>query len=335
MSSKSAMSCSTPSFVTSVASLSQRTTHDTLRTCSWTCYRLHTLSRRPSRRRLRRELQTGASMTASLDLAPLGLTPRLEKTVLGFRDVPDPRLRYQQLLFMAKSLPPMDDRLKIDANKVPGCLSVVHVHAKLDEEKKVVLEGDSDAQLTKGLIALLIEGLQGATPEQVLAVNPQFIAASRLNVSLTPGRNSGFLNMLRTIKSKVSELVSSEGNGIESNGNPGNGKEGAEENGGGNGGFDEIPGRPVYSAIMKKLRLLKPVKLEVDDDSAKHAGHAGSRGFNGESHFSVRIVADAFESLSLVKRHKLIYTLLDEEFRQQKLHALSIDAKTPSEVKPN
>ena len=67
------------------------------------------------------------------------------------------------------------------------------------------------------------------------------------------------------------------------------------------------------------------------DNSHQHAGHAGSLGFNGESHFDLTIVSEAFEGLNLVKRHQLIYMILGEIM--PKIHALSIKANTPDEVK--
>ena len=71
----------------------------------------------------------------ALDLAALGVdgTP-LAKTVKGFQLVPDQKLRYQQLLFLAAKLAPMDASLCTDEHKVPGCLSVVHVHARKEDD---------------------------------------------------------------------------------------------------------------------------------------------------------------------------------------------------------
>ncbi|KAG1364293.1 sufE-like protein 1, chloroplastic/mitochondrial [Cocos nucifera] len=79
-------------------------------------------------------------------------------------------------------------------------------------------------------------------------------------------------------------------------------------------------------------RELSPVELEVEDISYQHAGHAGVRGnSDGETHFNVRVVSKEFEGKSLVKRHGLVYDLLQEEL-QNGLHAPSIVAKTPSEA---
>ena len=89
--------------------------------------------------------------------------------------------------------------------------------------------------------------------------------------------------------------------------------------------------RPVYNSIVKKLtKTLKPEILEVYDESAGHAGHAGMEGkTSDESHFSLRVVSSAFEGLNRVKRHQVIYSLLEQEMKH--IHAMSINAKTPQE----
>lgn len=76
---------------------------------------------------------------------------------------------------------------------------------------------------------------------------------------------------------------------------------------------------------------LNPIELEVEDISYQHAGHAGARGSDGETHFNLKIVSKEFEGKSLVKRHRIVYNLLQDEL-QSGLHALSIVAKTPAEV---
>jgi BolA protein len=79
-------------------------------------------------------------------------------------------------------------------------------------------------------------------------------------------------------------------------------------------------------------RLLKeafhPQTLEIIDNSAAHAGHAGAR--SGGGHYHVTIVADAFTGKSLVQRHQLIYKTLGDLMKQE-IHALGINALTPSE----
>jgi BolA protein len=73
-----------------------------------------------------------------------------------------------------------------------------------------------------------------------------------------------------------------------------------------------------------------PSALEIQDDSAKHAGHAGARA--GGGHFNVHIVASAFAGKSLVERHRMVYAALGDAMRNDVIHALSIQAKSPDEV---
>lgn len=90
----------------------------------------------------------------------------------------------------------------------------------------------------------------------------------------------------------------------------------------------------VANDIERKLAAaFAPETLVVRDDSAAHAGHAGAQP-GGESHFSVRIVASAFEGVSRVERQRRIYGALAEEFRAG-LHALSLEALTPVEAARN
>ena len=80
----------------------------------------------------------------------------------------------------------------------------------------------------------------------------------------------------------------------------------------------------------KLMAELGPERLEVVDESAQHAGHAGARP-GGETHFRVTVVAAAFEGLSRVERQRRIYALLAEEMRDR-VHALSLSALTPAEA---
>ena len=65
------------------------------------------------------------------------LTPVLQRYCEGFRSVVDDKLRYQQLLFLAAKATPMNNALKVEQNKVPGCLSTVFVHATIDPEGRL------------------------------------------------------------------------------------------------------------------------------------------------------------------------------------------------------
>lgn len=83
--------------------------------------------------------------------------------------------------------------------------------------------------------------------------------------------------------------------------------------------------------IEQALQALKPTQLEIEDDSASHAGHAGN---TGGGHYNVLIISDAFEGLSLIQRHRLVFAQVDT-LMQSQIHALSIQAKTPNETSPS
>ncbi|MEJ7745746.1 MAG: BolA family protein [Luteimonas sp.] len=72
-----------------------------------------------------------------------------------------------------------------------------------------------------------------------------------------------------------------------------------------------------------------PMRLEIRDDSHRHAGHAGAK--DGRGHFSVEIVSEAFSGLNAVVRHRAIYAALGELMTTD-IHALAIKARTPGEV---
>ncbi|WP_216915922.1 MULTISPECIES: SufE family protein [unclassified Synechococcus] len=132
-------------------------------------------------------------------------SPALDRIVERLGGTSDPRRRYEYVLWLAKKLEPFPDELRQDAFKVKGCVSQVYVVGNL-QEGRLHWRGDSDAQITKGLLALLIEGLEGLTPAEATALDPSFIAATGLQASLTPSRANGFLNILRTMQAQASRL---------------------------------------------------------------------------------------------------------------------------------
>ena len=75
---------------------------------------------------------------------------------------------------------------------------------------------------------------------------------------------------------------------------------------------------------------LAPTIMQVEDDSAKHAGHSGARA-GGETHYSVLVVSDKFIGLNRVARHRLVNAALGDEFAAG-LHALSLTLKAPREA---
>ncbi len=130
----------------------------------------------------------------------------LDNMVQRLQKTSEAKKRYEYVLWLAKSLPHMPDKYKVDAFKVKGCISQVHVKAELIDGK-LQWTGDSDALITKGLLAMLIKGLNDLTPEEVLNVNPKFIEATGLRGSLTASRANGFLNILLCMKEQAKQLA--------------------------------------------------------------------------------------------------------------------------------
>lgn len=127
---------------------------------------------------------------------------QLDKLVKRFARISEPKRRYEQLLWYAKKLEAFPEAGKTPENKVPGCVSQVYITAHLDDGK-VAFQGDSDAQITKGLLAMLIEALGGLTPAEIVHLTPDFIQETQLDVSLTPSRANGFYNIFKTMQKKV------------------------------------------------------------------------------------------------------------------------------------
>jgi BolA protein len=84
----------------------------------------------------------------------------------------------------------------------------------------------------------------------------------------------------------------------------------------------------VIDAMRARLAVLEPVAIEIDDDSARHAGHAGAQG--GGGHFRLAIVSPRFAGCRTMERHRLVYDALGPLMKRE-IHALSISAKSPDE----
>jgi BolA protein len=88
--------------------------------------------------------------------------------------------------------------------------------------------------------------------------------------------------------------------------------------------------RRVETIRARLTATLAPKTLEIEDESHRHAGHAGAR--DGRGHFRVRIVSEAFAGKSALARHRAVYAALGD-LMQTDIHALAIDARTPDEIR--
>jgi cysteine desulfuration protein SufE len=131
---------------------------------------------------------------------------KLDQIVERLKGTADPKRRYEYVLWLAKKLEPLPEACRNDAFKVKGCVSQVYVVGQL-VDGRLHWRGDSDAAITKGLLALLIEGLEGLEPAAAAAIDPAFLAETGLQASLTPSRANGFLNILRMMQAQASALA--------------------------------------------------------------------------------------------------------------------------------
>lgn len=107
--------------------------------------------------------------------------------------------RYRRIIEYGRELAPMDEAHKTDKNKVKGCQSTVWMHAVL-KDGRVKLQGDSDAMIVRGLIALLFRVYEGASPAEIVATPPEFIQATGLGSHLSQTRANGLAAMVKQIK---------------------------------------------------------------------------------------------------------------------------------------
>ncbi|MGD1898762.1 MAG: SufE family protein [Phormidesmis sp.] len=135
---------------------------------------------------------------------------QLDKIVQRFARISEPKRRYEQLLWYAKKLAAFPAEDKIPENKVSGCVSQVYITAQVDSNDKISFQGDSDAQITKGLLAMLITALNGLSPSEIVRLTPDFIKETQLDVSLTPSRANGFYNIFKMMQKKALLLMGSD-----------------------------------------------------------------------------------------------------------------------------
>ena len=107
--------------------------------------------------------------------------------------------RYQYMIDLGKDLPLIDDQFKIDDNIIKGCQSKVWVHAELDDDK-IAFTADSDAIITKGIIAILIRTFSNQHPKAILEADTDFIDAIGLKEHLSPTRANGLVSMIKQLK---------------------------------------------------------------------------------------------------------------------------------------
>ena len=107
--------------------------------------------------------------------------------------------RYEHLIDIGKSLDPLDEKYKSNDYLIDGCQSKVWLFPEL-VDKKLYFTAESDAIITRGIVALLIRVISGRTPEEIIAANLYFIDEIGLKQNLSPTRSNGLLSMVKQMK---------------------------------------------------------------------------------------------------------------------------------------
>lgn len=107
--------------------------------------------------------------------------------------------RYEYIIDLGKSLAIIDSEYKVDENLIKGCQSKVWLHSELNNDK-LIFTADSDAILTKGIVALLLRVFSEQKPEDILAADTAFIDEIGLKEHLSPTRANGLVSMVKQIK---------------------------------------------------------------------------------------------------------------------------------------
>lgn len=107
--------------------------------------------------------------------------------------------RYQYMIDLGKELPLIDTQYKTDNNIIKGCQSKVWLHAEM-KDNKITFTADSDAIITKGIIAILIRVFSNQNPKDIIEANTSFIDDIGLKEHLSPTRANGLVSMIKQLK---------------------------------------------------------------------------------------------------------------------------------------
>lgn len=122
-----------------------------------------------------------------------------DKVVEEFSELTDWMDKYQMLIELGNELKPLDEKYKTEKNIIDGCQSRVWLQCDI-VDGQLVFTADSDALITKGIIALLIRVISNHTPQEIIDAEFYFIDRIGLRQHLSPTRSNGLLSMVKQIK---------------------------------------------------------------------------------------------------------------------------------------
>ncbi|MEE2743422.1 MAG: SufE family protein [Bdellovibrionota bacterium] len=128
----------------------------------------------------------------------MSVNDRVKVLIEEFNQISDWEDRYKNIIQRGKQLAPMNEDKKIDQNLVKGCQSKVWFHAEM-KEGKIYFQGDSDAAIVKGIVALLLTIYSESSPDDILNTKPDFLDEIGLKEHLSMSRANGLSSMLKQI----------------------------------------------------------------------------------------------------------------------------------------
>lgn len=128
------------------------------------------------------------------------IADKIEQIKKDFGVQVDWETKYEKIIEYGKKWPGLSDEFKIEDLKVKGCQSQVWIKAEPGPNKTIVLRGDSDALIVKGLVAIVLTVYSGETPETILKTEATFLKEIGFDSGLSPSRSNGLYSMIKQIK---------------------------------------------------------------------------------------------------------------------------------------
>ncbi len=122
--------------------------------------------------------------------------------------------RYKYIIKLGQKLDPLEEEHKVEENLVRGCQSQVWLVTEQDDDK-IVFKADSDAAITKGLVAMLVNFYSGENPDTILKTDPEFIDKIGMQQHLSPTRSNGLASMVKQMKIYAMAYKSKMGESVE------------------------------------------------------------------------------------------------------------------------
>ena len=125
---------------------------------------------------------------------------RQKELIEEFSAFDDWMQKYEYIIELGRELPPIDETFKNEEHLIKGCQSRVWLHAALDSEGRIRFTADSDAIITRGMVAMVIRVLDGQKPMEIAQADLHFVSDIGLSTHLSPTRSNGLASMIKQMK---------------------------------------------------------------------------------------------------------------------------------------